>query len=65
MLSGQYDFMLKIVCSDISRYNAINDRLLGLGVGVDSIGSYVVMEESKGFAGVELRTLVGDATGED
>ncbi len=65
MLSGQYDFMLKVFCSDIARYNEINDRLLGLGVGVDSISSYVVMEESKNFNGVELETLVGEAQEKD
>lgn len=57
MLSGQYDFMIKAICRDIERYNALNDRLLGLGVGVDSISSYVVMEESKTFTAVDLDTL--------
>ena len=63
MLSGQYDFMIRTVCGDISRYNALNDRLLALGV--DSISSYVVMEESKAFTAVDLATLYEDAPGED
>lgn len=58
MLSGHYDFMVKVVCTDIARYNALNDRLLSLGVGVDSISSYVVMEESKPHAGAALDTLI-------
>jgi len=58
MLSGQYDFLLKVVCPDIERYNAFNDRLLALRVGIDSISSYVVMEETKPFAGVALESLV-------
>ncbi|KAA3619029.1 MAG: Lrp/AsnC family transcriptional regulator [Proteobacteria bacterium] len=60
MLSGQYDFMVRTVCRDIARYNALNDRLLSLGVGVESIGSYIVMEESKGFTNVSLDTLIDD-----
>ncbi len=64
MLSGQVDFMVKVVCSDIARYNVINDRLLDLGVEVDSISSYVVMEESKALAGIDLATLLDGTEGD-
>lgn len=58
MLSGQYDFLIKVVCRDIARYNELSDHLLSLDVGIASIGSYVVMEESKLPTGVVLDTLI-------
>jgi DNA-binding Lrp family transcriptional regulator len=59
MLSGQYDFMIRVVCADIGRYNAISDRLLARDAGVESISSYVVMEETKPLSGVPLAALCG------
>ena len=64
MLSGAYDFLVRVVCADITRYNAINDRLLRFGVAVESISSFVVMEQTKAFAGVPLKALI-DADGEE
>ncbi|GJL82724.1 MAG: leucine-responsive regulatory protein [marine bacterium B5-7] len=62
MLSGQYDFMLKVICRDIARYNELNDQLLALGVGIESVSSYIVMEETKLFAGVPLDALITAST---
>jgi DNA-binding Lrp family transcriptional regulator len=60
MLSGAFDFLVKVVCADMGRYNVINDRLLNFGVAVESVSSYVVMEQTMPYSGIALETLTDD-----
>jgi Lrp/AsnC family leucine-responsive transcriptional regulator len=55
---GESDFILKIICRDMSAYLAINDKLISRSDYSATINSYVVMEENKAFTNVELDTLI-------
>jgi len=57
-VSGESDFILKIICRDMGAYLQINDKLISSSKYSASIKSYVVMEENKSFTHVELDTLV-------
>ncbi len=57
-VSGESDFILKIICRDMSAYLAINDKLISSSDYSATISSYVVMEENKAFTNVDLDTLI-------
>lgn len=56
-VSGESDFLMKIVCADMRRYVEINEQLVGNSRYQVTINSYVVMKENKPFRGVDLITL--------
>ena len=56
-VSGESDFLMKIVCADMRRYVEIKDQLVGNSRYQVTINSYVVMKENKPFRGVNLTTL--------
>lgn len=56
-VSGESDFLMKIVCPDMKRYVEINEQLVGNSRYQVTINSYVVMKENKPFRGVDLITL--------
>ena len=57
-VSGNYDFFMKIVCSDMDHYLALNNKLLESGVVIDSINTHVVMNENKPHTGFPLDILI-------
>ena len=57
-VSGESDFILKIICRDMSAYLDINDKLIRSENYSATINSYVVMEENKSFSSVDLNTLI-------
>jgi len=57
-VSGESDFILKIICRDMAAYLQINDQLISSSKYSATINSYVVMEENKPFTHVDLETLV-------
>ena len=56
-VSGESDFLMKIICADMRRYVEINDQLVGSSRYQVTINSYVVMKENKCSRGVDLTTL--------
>lgn len=56
-ISGEFDFFLRIVCPDMSRYLDINNHLVRSGNYTVSIQTHVIMKENKVFTGVDLDTL--------
>ena len=58
MVSGSFDFFLRIVAADMNSYNHINDRLLDSDVGVLKVSSHVVLSQSKSFGGFPLERLL-------
>ena len=60
-VSGESDFLMKIVCPDMKRYVEINEQLVGNSRYQVTINYYVVMKENKPFRGVDLITL-GDSS---
>ncbi|WP_085901741.1 Lrp/AsnC family transcriptional regulator [Kiloniella majae] len=60
MVSGSFDFCLRIVAPDMGRYNEINDYLLDATdtPGVMNISSHVVLNTSKHFSGYPIEKLL-------
>ena len=56
-VSGEFDYILRFVCADMARYNAISDALLRVGHGVDKMSSHVVFDRTKEFMGYPLERL--------
>lgn len=56
-VSGESDFLLRILCPDMNRYVEINDQLVGDNRYQVTINSYVVMKENIPYRGVDLSTL--------
>jgi len=56
-VSGEFDYILKMVCPDMATYHALSDRLLEDGADVAHLSSHVVLEETKPFAGFPLDAL--------
>lgn len=56
-VSGESDFLIRIICADMNRYLEINDELVSSSSYQVTINSYVVMKENKAFEAVELNTL--------
>ncbi len=60
MVSGSFDFCLRIVAPDMGRYNEINDYLLDATdtPGGMNISSHVVLNTSKHFSGYPIQKLL-------
>ncbi len=56
-VSGEFDFLLKVICPDMQRYLAINDQLVSAVDFQLTINTYVVMSETKQRQGVDLTAL--------
>ena len=58
-VSGESDFIIRIICADMNRYLEINDQLVSTSSNQVNINSYVVMKENKSFESIALGTLRG------
>lgn len=56
-VSGEFDFILKLVCEDMPRYLELNNHLLNMCSKIESIKTHVVMNENKKFEGYDLTAL--------
>ena len=57
-VGGEYDDMLRLVCTDMAQYDELSDRLLNTGRGVAQLSSHVVLAHCKENEGVPLRPLL-------
>ena len=57
-VSGGFDFILKVVCTDMEQYLKFNNELLNLASNIDQISTHVIMNENKPFTGLPLDMLV-------
>lgn len=60
-VSGVFDYMLRVVCRDMRRYQALSDELIAAGAGVIELASHVVMDRTKSFNGYPLAQLTQTA----
>jgi len=58
MVSGHFDFILRVVCSDMDRYVELCNQLLDTGPRNIELTSHVVLEVTKPFEGLALKELV-------
>lgn len=56
-VSGAFDFFLRIVCPDMTRYLEINEKLVSSVNYSLTINTHVVMNENKPFSGVDILGL--------
>lgn len=56
-VSGEYDFILRIICRDMPSYLRINDKLISSPEYSATINTHVVLNENKEFTGLDLNTL--------
>jgi len=56
-VSGECDFILKIICSDMSKHLELNNLLLNSNSKISNIKTHVVMKENKTFEGFPLENL--------
>lgn len=57
-ISGSYDYLLKLVCTDVKSYNALSDGLISQGIGIGKINTLIILERTKDFSGYPLDSLV-------
>lgn len=56
-ISGNYDFLLKIVCRNISAYQAVMEQLTHMDIGIEKYFSYVVLNSPIDRGQVSVNTL--------
>jgi Lrp/AsnC family transcriptional regulator, leucine-responsive regulatory protein len=54
-VTGVYDYLLKVVVTDIAEWNRIGEELTGANVGVDRINTHVLMSKPKVFLGYPIK----------
>jgi Lrp/AsnC family transcriptional regulator len=57
-LSGQYDYLLKVVVGDIGQYDRVYQRLIAAVPGLSDVSSTFSMERMKYSTAVELSTAI-------
>jgi len=55
-VSGAYDFLLKVVVSDLMEWRALADQILTSELGVEKIATHVVMHATKPFLGYDVKS---------
>ncbi len=56
-VSGRFDYLLQIICSDMQRLRELSDRMLEAGIGIAKFTTIPIIEQPKQFSGFPLRTL--------
>ncbi len=56
-VSGAFDYVARIVCADLGRYEELTSELLDGGIGVGRIVSHVVLRAVRRFAGYPAALL--------
>ncbi len=54
-VTGDYDYLLKVVASDMSEWNALAEQLTGSDLGVERIVTHVLMSKPKVFVGYPVK----------
>ncbi len=57
-VSGEHDYILRFVCSDMAQYHALSEDLLATGRGVAHLASHVVLARTKESDGFPLGPLL-------
>lgn len=56
-VSGEFDYLLRVVCRDMTHYQEVSNALIKAGQGVIELSSHVVMDHAKPYQGFPLETL--------
>jgi Lrp/AsnC family transcriptional regulator, leucine-responsive regulatory protein len=55
-VSGDYDYLLKVVVADLGEWTGIGEQLTNPNVGADRIQTHVLLRKPKIFVGYPVRT---------
>jgi len=58
MVSGNFDYFLRVVCPDMKSYLTLNDALIDRMEGTANISGHVVLGYTKSFEGYAIKALV-------
>jgi DNA-binding Lrp family transcriptional regulator len=61
LVSGGYDYLMKVVASNISDYQALMERLNDMDIGIEKYFSFVVLKSPIVKSSMPLPTLFSDA----
>ena len=53
-VSGPYDYLMRVIVSDMTAWRDLSDHILNSDLGVTKISSHVVMKTAKAFEGAPL-----------
>lgn len=53
-VSGDFDYLLKIVVANMAEWTDLRDRLVGGDIGIDRITTHVLMDKPKIFVGYPI-----------
>jgi DNA-binding Lrp family transcriptional regulator len=53
-VSGSFDYLLKVIVSDIRSWRELSDKIVESELGVEKISSHVMMKAAKNFSGFPL-----------
>lgn len=56
-ISGQFDYLLRFICTDMDSYHAISEKLLDGDTNIANLYSHVVLDQTKTFVGYPLAYL--------
>jgi len=59
-VGGGFDYLVKVAVPDVDAYQALIDRLLAAGIGIDKYFSYIVTRSDKPACGLPLDALLGE-----
>jgi len=54
-VTGDYDYLLKVVVADMAEWNEIAEKLTSHDIGVDRINTHVVRDKPKVFVGYPIK----------
>ena len=63
-VSGPYDYLMRVVVSDMAAWRDLSDHILNANLGVTKISSYVVMKTAKAFEGAPLAAAASFSIGQ-
>ena len=60
-VSGRFDYLLLIICSDMQQLRELSDKMLEAGIGIAKFTTVPIIEQPKKFSGYPIRTLAHQA----
>jgi len=57
-VSGQFDYFLRFICTDMDRYYQISEQLLNSDIEISNLSSHMVLDQTKAFGGYPIAELL-------
>ena len=63
LVSGGFDYVLKVVARDVDHYREIMDDMLVVEIGIERFSSFIALQQIKQSRGIPL-SLIGESSAE-